>query len=93
MGKWAAYTITHARILLKADANQLDGGWRDQDIHAALDISVSTIERVRWRCVEEGLEATLRYRPGAGFSCRLDGEGEAHLIALRCGEPPEDRGR
>ena len=58
-GKRAAYIITHARIMLKADVSQPDGGWRDQDIQSALDVSVRTIERVRRRCVEEGLEAAL----------------------------------
>lgn len=92
-GKRAAYTITHARILLKADANQPEGSWRDQDIQAALDISLRTVERVRRRCVEEGLEAALRCRPGGGRPRKMDGDCEAHLIALRCGDPPEGRGR
>jgi hypothetical protein len=54
-GKRAATTITHARILLKVDSEQASGSWRDQDIKAALDISIRTIERVRRRFVEEGL--------------------------------------
>jgi hypothetical protein len=65
-GKRAATTITHARILLKADSEQASGSWRDQDIKAALDISIRTIERVRRRFVEEGLEAALKPRPGRG---------------------------
>jgi hypothetical protein len=39
--------MNHARILLKADTQQPQGSWRDQDIKAALDISIRTIERVR----------------------------------------------
>lgn len=92
-GKRAAYTINHARILLKADRNQPNGSWRDQDIKEALDISLRTIERVRQRCVEEGLEAALKCRPGGGRKRKLDGEVEAHLVALRCSEAPEGRGR
>jgi hypothetical protein len=53
-GKSPAYRVNHARILLKADINQETGGWRDQDINEALDISVATIERVRQRFVEHG---------------------------------------
>lgn len=49
--------MTHARILLKADVADADGGWTDADISAALDVSVATLERVRQRCVEEGIEA------------------------------------
>lgn len=92
-GKRAAYTINHARILLKADRNQANGSWRDRDIKAALDISLRTIERVRQRFVEEGLEAALKCRPGGGRKRKLDGEVEAHLIALRCSETPAGKGR
>lgn len=92
-GKRAAATITHARILLKADAGQASGSWRDQDIKAALDISIRTIERVRRRFVEEGLDVALNPRPGRGRKRKIDGEAEAHLVALRCSEPPEGRGR
>jgi len=53
-GKAPAYKINHARILLKADTNQLDGGWIDEAINKALDISISTIERVRRLFVEQG---------------------------------------
>ena len=48
-GKAPAYKINHARILLKADTNQDGGGWTDEVISQALDISVATIERVRQR--------------------------------------------
>lgn len=92
-GKRAAATITHARILLKADTEQAPGSWRDQDIKAALDISIRTIERVRQRFVEEGLEAALKPRPGRGRKRKIDGEAEAHLVALRCSAPPEGRSR
>lgn len=92
-GKRAAYTINHARILLKADRNQANGSWSDQQIKEALDISIRTIERVRQRCVEEGLEAALKIRPGGGRKRKLDGEVEAHLIALRCSDPPKGKGR
>ena len=81
--------LTHARILLKADA-----GWQDADIGVALDVSVSTIERVRRRFVEEGLEAALNRRSSQRkYSYKLDGEAEAHLIALACSQPPEGHAR
>ncbi len=57
-------------------------------------MSVATIERVRQRCVEEGLEAALSPRPSPRLSPRkLDGEAEARLIALACSPPPEGRVR
>lgn len=93
-GKTSAYKLNHARILLKADINQEGGGWRDQDISDALDISVSTIERVRQRFVEQGLESALsRQTPSRTKPRLLDGEQEAHLIALACAEVPEGQGK
>lgn len=92
-GKHAAYQITHARILLKADCHQANGSWRDSDIKEALDVSIRTIERVRQRFVEEGMEQSIKVRPGGGRKHKLTGELEAHLIALRCSEVPQGRGQ
>jgi hypothetical protein len=86
-GTARARTLTHARILLKAA-----DGWPDQQIGAALDVSIPTIVRVRQCFVEGGLEAALRRRPPAReYKHKLDGEQEAHLIALACSTPPEGR--
>ena len=93
-GKHPAYKVNHARILLLADTNQLGGGWKDQDISEALKISVATIERVRQRLVEQGLEAALNRKQQQNRRQRLlDGEKEAHLIALTCSSPPHGQGR
>lgn len=93
-GKHAAYKINHARILLLADVNQPDGGWSDEAIASALGISISTIERVRLRFVEEGIDAALSYRQGRGRKHRrLDGEKEAHLLAIACSQPPQGQAR
>ncbi len=83
-GKHAAYKINHGRILLLADINQADGGWSDEAIASTLGISISTIERVRRRFVEEGIDASLSHRQGRGRKQRrLDGDSEAHLLAVR----------
>ena len=93
-GKAAAYRMNHARILLKADTNQVEGGWTDAAISAALDISVATIERVRQQFVETSLAAALSRQVQQNRKSRcLDGEQEAHLIALTCGDPPEGSAR
>ncbi len=93
-GSAPARTITHARILLKADATPPAGpNWDDAAIQAALDCGLSTIHRVRQLFVEVGLDAALhRRRPPARLG-KLDGEQEAHLIALACGDPPTGRAR
>ena len=88
-GKAAARKINHARILLKADINQENGGWNDHQISKALDISRRTIERVRQRFVEEGLEQAINPRPKNSSKLKkIDGEAEARLIALACSEAP-----
>ncbi|CAA9570677.1 transposase [uncultured Synechococcales cyanobacterium] len=93
-GKTSAYKFNHAWILLMADINQAVGGWRDHDISDALNISVSTIERVRQRFVEQSLDAALsRQVPSRTKPRLLDGEQEAHLIALACAQTPEGQGR
>jgi hypothetical protein len=93
-GKAAARAQTHARLLLKADQGPGGPAWIDADIVAALDTSLRTVERVRAAWVTEGLEAALYPRPArAHRPRRLDGEQEAHLIALACGEPPAGKAR
>jgi transposase len=88
-GKAAARKINHARILLKADVSQENGGWNDHQISEALDVSRRTIERVRQRFVEEGLEKAINPRPKNLLKLKkIDGETEAHLIALACSETP-----
>lgn len=94
VGKAAAYKRQHAQILLKADIGPEGPGWCDDQISEAFDVSTRTVERVRQRLVETGLEAALsrakqkRYR-----TPRLDGEGEAHLVTLACSQPPEGQAR
>jgi hypothetical protein len=88
-GKAAARTLTHARILLKADASVDGPGWTDEAIREALDVGLATIGRVRQRFVEERLEAALyRQAPTRDYHHLVDGECEAHLIALACSTPP-----
>jgi transposase len=82
--------LTHARILLKAEEPPNGPGWSDSAIAEALQVSLPTVGRVRKRYVAEGLDAALNHRhPRNHKPHRLDGEGEAHLIALACSAPPE----
>jgi transposase len=93
-GKGAARRLAHARILLHADQGEGRPGKTDAEIAEAVGVSVATIERVRQRFVEEGLEAALSPRPPQRlYPRKLDGEAEARLIALACGPPPEGRAR
>jgi len=92
-GTERARKLTHARILLAADASAAGPQQLDAAIAEALGVGVSTVERVRKRFCEEGLEAALSRRRHAQHRApRLDGEAEAHLIALACSSPPEGHG-
>jgi transposase len=92
-GKAAAQKLAHARILLKADAAEGGPAWPDYRIAEALEVSTATIERVRQRFVEQGLEAALVRKPQELPSRlpTLDGRAEARLIALACSAPPDGR--
>jgi transposase len=93
-GKAPARTLSHARILLKADEGDGRPAWRDRQIAEALETSASTVERVRRRYAAEGMEAALQHRPPRATKPRkLDGHAEAHLIALSRTSPPAGRDR
>jgi len=93
-GRARARTLTHARILLKADESPSAPGWSDEEIHWALDVGLATIGRVRQRFVEEGFAAALHPRhPNRQYARLVDGECEAHLVALVCHAPPEGQAR
>ena len=94
-GKAAAYKRKHAEILLKADQGIHGSGWPDQRIADAFDVGLRTVERVRQRLVEKGLTSAIeRAKQKNRKAPKLDGEQEAHLIALACQEePPAGRAR
>ena len=93
-GRASAQRQRHARILLLADTGGPDGGSSDSRIAAAAHTSIPTLERVRRVCVEHGLERALEGKdPERDYLRKLDGKGEAQLIALCCGPAPEGRAR
>ena len=93
-GQAPARTLTHARILLKADQGEVGPAWRDAWIAEAVETSLPTVERVRRRYATEGLRAALWHRPPRATKPRkLDGHAEAHLIALSRSAPPAGRDR
>jgi transposase len=94
-GKADVRRLKHAQILLKADASEGGLAWTDERIAEAVGCGTATVERVRRRFVEEGLELALSpYRtPRREYRTKLDGEQEAKLIATACSTPPQDRSR
>lgn len=90
-GKTAGYKIRHAQMLLKVDQGKQGPGWPDSSVSEAFAAHITTVERLRKRFVEEGLGVALERHNRKNYTRKLDGDGEAHLIALACSEPPEGR--
>ena len=92
--RMAAHKRRHARILLKADQSPEGPGWKDADIANAFDCTIKSVERLRKRLVEYGLDAAMEHgNRGAYRAKKLDGVAEAHLIATACSSAPEGRNR
>jgi hypothetical protein len=94
-GKADVRRLKHAQILLAADESADGPAQQDAAIAQSLSVGTATVERVRRRFVEEDLEVALSpYRtPNRYYKRKLDGEQEAHLIAIACSVPPEGKGR
>jgi transposase len=86
-GRHGARKLTRARILLKAD-----DGCVDDEVVEALGVGRATVERLRQRFVECGLEC-LHDKPRPGAEPKLDEKGEARLIAEACCPAPEGRAK
>ena len=91
--KGTSQKVRRAQILLKADT---DGpAWTDAKISEAFNCQVQTIENLRKRLVTQTFELALdgKKRQTPPGQPRLDGKGEAKLIAMRLGKPPAGYGR
>ena len=81
-------------MLLKADQGENGSGWIDTRVAEAFDVTLVNVKRLRQRLVERGLELALEHGNRGSYRGKaLDGEAEAHVIALACGEPPAGRNR
>ena len=93
-GQVAKETRRRARLLLKVDQAPEGPAWPDDRAAEFAEVSLSTAHRVRQRFVEEGFEAAVFGKPAPDRLYRkLDGAGEAKLIATACSEAPEGRSR
>jgi len=95
VGKAAAYKIRHANVLLAVDESEDGPGLADTQVAETLQIGVRTIESLRRRFVEEGLESALgrKKREVPSIERIFDGAKEAKLIAVACGPKPKGRTR
>ncbi|MXZ81623.1 MAG: helix-turn-helix domain-containing protein [Gammaproteobacteria bacterium] len=89
-GRVAAYRRHHAQVLLLSDQGEHGPGHPDRVVAERVEVAHRTVEKIRERFVLHGLEAALGRQPRSRErSSVLDGEGEAHLVAIACSEPPE----
>ena len=90
-GKHNSQQILNALILLNCDKSKLNVNHStNEEISRVLNISMKKIDRVKKRFVEEGLEVALNGKESDRiYTKKVDGDAEAHLIALSCGQPPE----
>jgi transposase len=86
VGEHPARSIARGSILLLA--NQ---GKTDDEIAQTLEIGRATVQRVRKRYSQKGLDSALAEFPRPGAKPRLDGRQEAYLVALACSDAPEGR--
>lgn len=91
----AAKTVLHARALMLLDAGEDGPRWKVGEVSEALGMTSRTLEHLKERFVEEGLEAALQRKDRMEPPRKLvfDGDFEARLIALACSEAPEGRKR
>jgi len=90
-GKHRSQKILNALILLGCDEGEFQKKRStNKEIAQVLNISMKKIDRVKKRFVEDGLDITLNGRKGSRiYVKKVDGDFEAHLVALNCGDPPE----
>ncbi len=94
-GKTKAKRFLYARALLLVDAGPEGPAWTVANTAEAMGVTPRTIEHLKKRFVEEGLERALTRKKAEKppREVTFGGEFEAHLIALACTEPPEGRAR
>ena len=94
-GKRSALTILHARALLLLDAGEFGPKWKVADVADAVGLSTRSLEHIKERFVECGLDAALRRkkRETPPNPIIFDGEFEAKLLKLACSQAPEGRSR
>jgi hypothetical protein len=94
-GQAPAKKILHAQMLLLSDIGNPEAGWTDEQISSAIGVHPYTVARVRKKYVTQGVAPALnrKIRPSPPVPKKLDGEKEAHLIAICCSTAPEGRDR
>ena len=89
-GSHTSQTFRVAYILLNCDEGKYSEKVTNEQISKVLKVGMRTIDRVKKKFSEEGMEAVLERRPTARvYEKKMDGDTEAKLITLCCSEPPK----
>ena len=93
--KTSAKRFLYARALLLCDAGVGGPAWSVADTAEAMGVTPRTIEHLKKRFVEEGIDAALERRKSekAPRGVIFDGAFEARLVTLACSEAPDGRQR
>lgn len=94
-GMHAAQKVINALILLNYNQSlSKDKRRTSQEIAQVLQVSERKTDRMKRRFVDDGLEVALSGQPSQReYVSKVDGDVEAHLIALSCSNPPSGRSR
>ena len=93
-GKTTAPKFIHARALLLCDSGPQGNPWKVADVAEALGVTTRTIEHLKERFVEEGIQAALERKPSVKPpKLTFDGAFDARLTALACSPAPAGRAR
>jgi transposase len=92
-GKTQGYKIKHAQVLLALDEKRAKQNWTRDEICKAYKLNPSTVSHIAQRFVEEGLESALGRKEQVNRCRKVDGNVEAHIVAIACSEAPEGRAR
>jgi transposase len=91
-GSHTSQAFRAAYILLNCDKGEFSENTeiKNSEICKILKIGERTIDRVKKKFIEEGFESVLDRRPSSqSYTKKVDGDIEAKLVSLCCGEPPE----
>lgn len=89
-GRHSSKRVIHSLILLNCDEGDFGNKVRNVDVAQVLNIGMRTIDRVKKKFVEEGFDAALENRPTRRvYDRKIDGDAEAHLVALACSQAPD----
>lgn len=93
-GSHTTQTYRAAYILLNCDEGEYSDKVTNEQMSKVLKVGMRTIDRVKKKFIEEGMDAALERRPTSRvYDKKVDGDVEAKLVTLCCSEPPKGRSK